>query len=290
MTRAEDRGMTAMPEIRCSHPADHLHVTRLVTVDLEAMHGYADYPQVPAPPSPFQIEVWDWRAAPPIMEAKPEDGYYCPAADTVSETIVTQGIWEPVETIAMISMFRQAKSTPGEVWQFVDVGAQLGWYSVLASIHRLHVHAIEADPDVAAVLERNLMENSHVIDAGYDVYVGRVPGADLGDFLRIPAIAKIDIEGAEGSALELMEHDLLDTGLLKGLLIELSPVFGVDTDAIVDVLMRHYRFAAHFLPPKMVPPVPYRGIAGWGDGWTDADAVAKAVREHEQVNLVFTRR
>ena len=73
----------------------------------------------------------------------------------VSRRIREEGIWEPYETSLLLSMLR-----PGDV--FVDVGANIGYFSVLAASvvgDDGAVFAFEPDPDNFRLLRRNVALN-----------------------------------------------------------------------------------------------------------------------------------
>ena len=70
----------------------------------------------------------------------------------VSRRIREEGIWEPYETSLLLSMLR-----PGDV--FVDVGANIGYFSILAASvvgEGGAVFAFEPDPDNFSLLRRNI--------------------------------------------------------------------------------------------------------------------------------------
>ncbi|MBI5316145.1 MAG: FkbM family methyltransferase [Nitrospirae bacterium] len=59
----------------------------------------------------------------------------------ISEKIRRSGMWEPFETILILSLL-----SPGD--QFIDIGANIGWYTILAALRvgeRGHVFAFEPD-------------------------------------------------------------------------------------------------------------------------------------------------
>jgi FkbM family methyltransferase len=73
----------------------------------------------------------------------------------VSSTLFAEGIWEPEETAFLEKILR-----PGMV--FVDIGANIGYYTVMASGlvgSTGKVFAFEPDPRNFALLERNIAEN-----------------------------------------------------------------------------------------------------------------------------------
>ena len=74
----------------------------------------------------------------------------------ISESLRKTGVWEPLETQVVLALLR-----PGD--GFVDLGANLGYYSVLSALRvgtRGSVLACEPDPVNFALLERNLRSNA----------------------------------------------------------------------------------------------------------------------------------
>jgi len=73
----------------------------------------------------------------------------------ISAQLKSHGVWEPFETRVVLALL-----DPGAT--FVDLGANLGYYTVLAGLRvgpRGRVFAFEPDPDNFALLERNLAAN-----------------------------------------------------------------------------------------------------------------------------------
>jgi len=75
--------------------------------------------------------------------------------ELVSEMMKESGEWEPVESSIVANILRQGDS-------FIDVGANIGYYSMLAS-KRVgktgSVISLEPDPDNFALLEKNITRN-----------------------------------------------------------------------------------------------------------------------------------
>lgn len=166
----------------------------------------------------------------------------------VDRTIYCTGGWEPLETRVIA-----AALTPGD--SFVDVGANIGFFSLLAQ--RLvgpkgRVHAIEATPSTADLLEHNIalsgagaitvhrcaagdrdgavtmvvhdvgnIGSNHLSfdDAGPAIPLRRLDGLLGGAAVRL---IKLDIEGAEAMALR-GAGALLDGDTAPALLFEFSP-------------------------------------------------------------------
>jgi len=145
----------------------------------------------------------------------------------ISPSIRVHGVWEPTETRFFVATVR-----PGDC--VVDVGANIGYYSLIAS--RLvgdsgHVLAIEPDAVNCAVLRRNLAENGaanvRVVEGAasdrngsarlyhartnfgdhrtYDSGDGRpsevVPSMRLDDLVKRVDFIKVDAQGAEAKIL-----------------------------------------------------------------------------------------
>lgn len=74
----------------------------------------------------------------------------------ISARIKARGSWEPFETSIIVSLLR-----PGDV--FIDIGANIGWHSVVAGLTvgpRGRVYAFEPEGDNADLVERNVAINS----------------------------------------------------------------------------------------------------------------------------------
>ena len=90
------------------------------------------------------MEVWDHR------EFMGQHGVYCTAQDETSHSIASQGIWEGYETLAALEILTDPAG--GIV---VDLGAHVGWYTMLAASVGREVVAVESNPENVRLLERN---------------------------------------------------------------------------------------------------------------------------------------
>lgn len=166
----------------------------------------------------------------------------------VDRTIYCTGGWEPLETRVIAAALKSGDT-------FVDVGANIGFFSLLA--HRLvgpegRVHAVEATPATADLLDANIARNAadticvHRCAAGdHDAAVtmivhdagnigsnhlsfgGAGPSIPLRRLDKLLAgetirLIKLDIEGAEAMALR-GAGALLDGDTAPALLFEFSP-------------------------------------------------------------------
>jgi FkbM family methyltransferase len=103
----------------------------------------------------FYEEHFCWRTQSRIADTPFGFKLRIELPDHIQKVIWLTGRWEPVIT----EFFRQTL-TPGDT--FVDVGANIGYYSLLAS--RIvgdtgHVYSIEASPTIFHLLERNIALN-----------------------------------------------------------------------------------------------------------------------------------
>lgn len=241
MTHPND--MSAWPEIRCQRD-HHAHTAITVDVDLARPHGYHDLPAVP----PRLARAWRMRIYDPDKYPV-DDGPYCAAHDAVSATITNQGIWEPAGTI----MASQVCSTADPTQIVVDLGAQIGWFSLIAAAWGLLVRAYDADATNLRLLRESarlngwtdLIKAKHLrIDATTKPILKPQP-------IRL---AKIDTEGAEGDAVRVL-WPVIEAGLVDHLLVELSPTFrpGAHYPDLASRLLAA-GFDAYQLPPKQQPP------------------------------------
>lgn len=180
-----------------------------------------------------------------------------PAEDLELEVAVRHAQWftdigfEPLST----AVFRHAAGLSDVI---VDIGAHVGWYSLAAvgANPTAQVVAVEASPDNHAVLQRNLQRNgaSHVTAlqaalssacGSVDIHlteasdncgihghvnsptvevtrVAMIDGSALGITRGHNLLLKVDIEGAEMSALEGLERVFDDAATVR-LLLEFNP-------------------------------------------------------------------
>lgn len=172
----------------------------------------------------------------------------------ISPAIAAGLLWEPLET-AMLS-----RLLPAARW-FLDVGANLGWYTVLAALtlpRGAPIHAFEPEPDTLALLRRTLAQpafrsvrvygvaasdrrgvatlyrssvnrgdhrlGSPPPDGGEEVAVPTWPVGELVyGSLRGPGIIKLDIQGHEPRALAGMRSLLSAREAPPLLMVELWP-------------------------------------------------------------------
>lgn len=92
----------------------------------------------------------------------------------ISHRIATEGLWEPLETEIVRRLLTGSRQQPP---LFVDCGANLGWYSVVAAALGAEVVACEPLPANADLLRANVERN------------------ELGDLVEVHEVALGDREG-----------------------------------------------------------------------------------------------
>lgn len=187
--------------------------------------------------------------------------FICHLPDLVQTYIHLFGIWEPD-----LTHFVRRRLSKGDA--FVDVGANIGYYTVLASKwvgRRGRVVAIEASPRVFADLSVNVMlnrtyDNVRMVNMAATASVGevevfagprhnigltttvagrgmpvqaRVQGGPLGELMsdsevRAARLVKIDVEGGEADVLDGMKSFLDRCRDDVEILVEMSPHWWAD--------------------------------------------------------------
>lgn len=95
--------------------------------------------------------------------------------EIITPMLVDAGIWEPEETQVLLTLLR-----PGDV--FVDIGANIGYYSVLAARavgRQGRVFAIEPAPRNFRLLQRNLADNRCTQARAFAVALGARHGGHI---------------------------------------------------------------------------------------------------------------
>lgn len=230
--------MRAWHDIACQR-GHETHASKLIDVLLAGQSGYQDYPPIPARLArSFEMMAFEWRDY--------RDGPYCPGHDAVSETVDLVGIWEPRETILALTVFESALA--GSV--FLDLGAQIGWFSLLAASAGLDTISVDADAEPLRLLANSAKRNGwegqvHLWQMRIDADTPVLPAADY-------RLAKLDMEGAEFDGIRILWPSI-SAGLVEHILMEISPVFSEGYPELVTSIMQA-GYRAYMLPGKSLPP------------------------------------
>lgn len=167
------------------------------------------------------FRVWNWELY------RGQAGKYCTGQDDVSQTLLRLGVWEKDETEAIA-----ARLAPGDV--FLDFGAHIGWFSVLAASRGASVHAFEGDAENLDLLRENA--RLHGVAERVTAHLIWIDGNARVELPEGPLrLAKIDLEGNDDHAVRLLEPALAD-GRLEELVVEVSPCFNGRYPAMVELL------------------------------------------------------
>jgi hypothetical protein len=146
------------------------------------------------------------------------DGAYTPDSDLnndlVSYDIRRYGSWEPYQSELTLELLR---TLPNKV--FIDIGAHIGYYSIIAAKHGFDVIAFEKNPVYFKVLADNAAPYSNI-----QLLRTEVTRDNLPKFEKPVGLIKIDVEGCEPEIIAGME-DIITARLIDALIVEISPKF-----------------------------------------------------------------
>lgn len=157
-------------------------------------------------PQHFKLNVFDYQ-----KYANTEG--LCPADDIVSKSLAEQGVWEAYETLLMLDVVR-----PGD--KMVDIGSQLGWYSIIAALSEAKVTAYDALKDNINILKANAKLNKVDIVTNQfwiDEQIQPQP-------IQTIRFLKSDIEGNEQYVFQMYKQSF-EAGMIDFALMEISPCF-----------------------------------------------------------------
>ena len=209
--------------------------------------------------------------------------------ETISKFLRAFRVWQRQITAFLVSQLNE-----GDV--FVDVGANIGYFTVYAGLcvgRSGRVHAMEPDDDNALLLEANLALNkitnvkvnriaisdepgevtlyrggfnagAHSLLPKPDLASGaQVKVTTLDDLLRqevTPKLIKIDVQGLEMQVLAGMKELLSRSGSKPGIVLEFSPVDLARSDQLDRffefVEVHNYSLRAFISNPRMVVTPP----------------------------------
>lgn len=173
------------------------------------------------------MSVFDWD--------KYKDSYgYCEGKCDVSRTIRNIGEWEPLESKVIETILKEKSAGV-----FVDIGCNVGWYTLMAANFNYRVYAYEASPEVLAVCRFNCALNGFdTLVNFYNIWVDKDSKfSELKDIEEI-TLLKADIEGKEPELIIALES-LLEARKINNLYLEISPVFNGAYPLMVHKLVKY---------------------------------------------------
>lgn len=220
------------PELRCDHHRHH----RRGPVDVVLDGRFPRLPDVPAVPgrlaTRFSMHLFDYRR---YFEGAER---FCVGRCQVSRAVREQGVWEAAETVAFLAAL---DAHPDGI--VLDLGAQLGWYTLAAAARGRDVVAVDANRERLEML----VQSAEASGLGARVrtergWIGpRTPEVDA-DGPPV-AVVKADIEGFEPDAVRVL-WPLIRAGRVGALLLEVSPCFRCGYDRmLLDLAAEGYAVA-----------------------------------------------
>jgi FkbM family methyltransferase len=231
-------------------------VQRLLTVSaLSAAHLLQRAPDRLEWFTGFTRKYVDWRGSAVVCRTQFGARLSCNLKDLIQRKIAYFGVWEPHLT----AYFKRALA-PGDV--FVDVGANIGYYTLLGAALVAptgSVIAVEASPAIFATLSENLRRNRagnvRAVNKAAAYCCGELPvfaasAGNIGRTSTVPVegnnfesfvdaqplhlilsrnelsrarLVKIDIEGAEGPVIQSVAENIGLYGAQCEFAVEVSP-------------------------------------------------------------------
>lgn len=149
----------------------------------------------------------------------------------------------------MISLAREIygrncyKFNPGNYGTVIDLGANCGVFTMLASQFSSLVISVESDNKIMPTLfKKNIINNDIKNCIFINKYINEEKNDDrfitMSELIKLHNIQhidflKVDIEGWEKN---IITQDSLWLKLVQNISIELHPIFGVDVKSIIDIL------------------------------------------------------
>tara|TARA_Y100000385_G_scaffold285332_2_gene345064 strand:- start:1925 stop:2686 length:762 start_codon:yes stop_codon:yes gene_type:complete len=141
--------------------------------------------------------------------------------DIISYSINKYKIWEPYQTELTIEILNEDKDG-----LFVDIGCQLGYYSIISSIMDIETISIDNSIHVLNLFRKTILNNNLKKIKIYNDTVNE--NFDLIKYVHSPInLLKADIEGYEKFLFPSIEPLLLDNKI-KNLILEISPLLDND--------------------------------------------------------------
>lgn len=183
----------------------------------------------------LDLEIYDWREYFTTVdgnETVSEHGKYCTGQDIISYCIDQQNVWETEETGVMLDILNEPQ-TDDKI--MLDFGSHIGYYTNLAADRGFTVASFDGSKENLELLYRSAVMNE-VADKIYPYLCWLDDQAPIlsRDTEKV-RLAKVDIEGAEQYALQMLS-DLIGGHKLKYLIMEISPVFNDTYPAIVETI------------------------------------------------------
>jgi FkbM family methyltransferase len=223
----------------------------------------------------------------------------------IANSLITQGVWERKETEVFLSLLEPHMT-------FVDVGAHVGYYTLLAAKRIARVYAFEPDPESFALLTRSVQANGYTNVKGFAAAVtdrmGRatlqVDAEAWGNSLATDNVVhpsqRVEVEtvglddlyaaGSLGNRIDLLKIDVqgAEELALKGarrILTECRPIILMEVEP---PRLRNMGADPTRLLRSLVDDHGYRLRAIEGDGLTSVEDIVAFAEREAVINVVAT--
>lgn len=202
--------------MKSCHP-EHDQLTVEIKLDgvpenLPDVCSFAKYPQQ------FKLKIFDY-------EKYADTEGLCPADDIVSKSVMEQGVWEAYESLLMLDVLRRGD-------KMIDIGSQIGWYSLLAAKKGAVVTAYDALKDNIDILKASAKLNELDIithQLWIDEQVQEQPVQPI-------RFLKSDIEGSEQFVFKMYKRSF-EARTIDFALLEISPCFNDSYPKLIHDIM-----------------------------------------------------
>lgn len=147
-------------------------------------------------------------------------GDLTPENDLVSHCLRRDGCWEPYQTEVTIELLKKLRARI-----FIDVGAHLGYYSLIAASYGWEVKSFEMNSMYYSMFLQNINECS--FGGNLTTNLSRVgTQTKLDDVIsgKLIGLIKIDVEGSEPEVIKSLVVSL-EKQLIGAIIIEISPKY-----------------------------------------------------------------
>lgn len=217
------------------------HETVRVRVILDGPSAIPDYPPILSTFAiEFDILVFDYGRYEDVVG-------YCTGKDAVSRSVLDQNTWEGFETLLALDILSKGDPS-GEV--VVDLGAHVGWYTLLAKTGGYGVLSVDGDQENLELLQKSVTLNGLSEATVAHGWIGPETPIIKADGPGI-RLLKADVEGAEDEVLRVCDH-LFAAGKVKYAFFEISPEFSDHYPATVQKVL-DFGYAAYMIPDKGTP-------------------------------------
>lgn len=167
----------------------------------------------------FKMKVFDWE-----KYANTEG--LCPADDIVSRSLVEQGVWEAYETLLMLDILTKNQGL------VVDIGSQVGWYSLIAALGGCPVVAYDALEENIKIIQESARLNKLDITT-HQEWIGEETQEQPVQEIRF---LKSDIEGNEQYVFKMYKRSF-KARTIDYALLEISPCFNDSYPKLIKDIM-----------------------------------------------------